>query len=481
MSNQIPHSYEHALYFFVPDLEWTNLVLHLAPDHLHMWPPADPYSLPSQTEIQDTKNEIEALENELIEAQAILDRLKTALFERRSYIAPIRRLPHDILSRLLLDLSDDDWKMPLRLQGVCRRWRGSLLDTPLAWTFLPITKYGKKYPSLVCLYMERSQQVPLHLSLVIRPHNRVKEKVMKSRERIACISLGPWGTGFLSRFKGTWSALAKLTFDFSGNVPNHTQTISLDMSAFPILRILHLYNTDCLLDSIATSPNPPALTELLVDCYNPGPLGTIVNRCKDTVIYMDLTYDSTRFTGPEWKTQVKFPELRILRLVNEAEDDENPRWYFNGLTPQLNALFLDGDVGCQQPDANKLGILGITRYCNLSPFPHLMFIHVDSGFNMVLDILNDIENVLESCPELKGIMYSLDPLNDGSREEAEEILQSHSDATGVDLGLTGPVQGHHIRAMLNYATKVFVLPRPMIKKRLMLSRATFMVHALPFN
>lgn len=93
--------------------------MHLAP-YLIMWPPKNPHSLPSKIEIQETKDEIFTLERDLAEALLLVDQLKTALFERRAYIAPIRTLPHEILSIVFVDLSQKNWKIPLQLQGVCR-------------------------------------------------------------------------------------------------------------------------------------------------------------------------------------------------------------------------------------------------------------------------------------------------------------------------------------------------------------------------
>ncbi|KIM27081.1 hypothetical protein M408DRAFT_330221 [Serendipita vermifera MAFF 305830] len=92
-----------------------------------MWTPENKYALPSGEDIprareaiKQLKAEIELASLRVAEAQRYLDGLVDDLREREAWLAPVRRIPFDILSLIFTTVSKMDWRTPMSLAGVCR-------------------------------------------------------------------------------------------------------------------------------------------------------------------------------------------------------------------------------------------------------------------------------------------------------------------------------------------------------------------------
>jgi hypothetical protein len=130
---------------------------------------ADDYHLPSKEERGIIQSEIIALENEVIDAQKVIAQTQLRINEltqqvksRKSRIAPAKMATFDILSSIFERCSEIDWKSPLRIGSVSRRWRETILHTPRAWCFIDISNLDE---GCVRAYFERSGQCNLHVAL----------------------------------------------------------------------------------------------------------------------------------------------------------------------------------------------------------------------------------------------------------------------------------------------------------------------------
>jgi len=99
----------------------------------------------------------------LDEAQSI-----RALKSRRNALAPISRLPLEILAAIFFLLSSSAWDDRdeagylawIRVTHVCGRWRDTALNLPCLWSHISFTKLT---PAAVAEILARAKMAPLHL------------------------------------------------------------------------------------------------------------------------------------------------------------------------------------------------------------------------------------------------------------------------------------------------------------------------------
>ncbi|KII88079.1 hypothetical protein PLICRDRAFT_659327 [Plicaturopsis crispa FD-325 SS-3] len=169
--------------------------------------------VPTPFEMETVRAAIPATDTAIAQVHADIDRLRTAMqnrgncpcrddawkalsraFVRRSELeqrrhmcaeiggsALIRGFPPELLSEIFLlnaasehspSIGSFSGQRPLRLSQVCRRWREIALSTPRLWSTLTLSpRRGsvESYRALVFMWLERSRQCPLSLSVGIRP------------------------------------------------------------------------------------------------------------------------------------------------------------------------------------------------------------------------------------------------------------------------------------------------------------------------
>jgi hypothetical protein len=105
------------------------------------------------------------------------DALQTYTYLHTALVAPIRRLPPEVLSEIFLRYKDENNvlhplnrlnKAPLLLGGVCSRWRTIALSTPRLWTSFALAirpKYLKSDVMLAKTWLARAGRCPLTIRL----------------------------------------------------------------------------------------------------------------------------------------------------------------------------------------------------------------------------------------------------------------------------------------------------------------------------
>ena len=128
-----------------------------------MWSPIDKDAVPTSLDLQNARVAISTLEQELDQAQLRVERLTKELTIRRAWIAPIRRAPLDVLAIIFTQCSYDDWRTPLTISAVCRRFRDIVIATPQAWRVLKIR--GDVDTEHMGSYFERSGKLSIHVGI----------------------------------------------------------------------------------------------------------------------------------------------------------------------------------------------------------------------------------------------------------------------------------------------------------------------------
>ncbi|KIK69369.1 hypothetical protein GYMLUDRAFT_214495, partial [Collybiopsis luxurians FD-317 M1] len=129
-------------------------------------------------ELNDHDNEISRLENQLLFLRAQQKRVQKKATVLRSLLAPIHRLPNELLTQIFDHICENPTvhrryelsKAPFRLSAVCSRWRSLCLSYSKMWSIFAVEcSKGCKLRTAVDLYLERSKQQPLTLYLARYP------------------------------------------------------------------------------------------------------------------------------------------------------------------------------------------------------------------------------------------------------------------------------------------------------------------------
>jgi len=126
----------------------------------------DDSHVPTREEVKAAQPTLELLETKLAGLLEMAEDMRTRIALHKAWAAPVRRVPEDLLSMVFLECALDEWKSPLVLGAVCRRWRGVMLNTPRAWALVQITaKSPLLHPKLLDLWLSRCGALRLHISL----------------------------------------------------------------------------------------------------------------------------------------------------------------------------------------------------------------------------------------------------------------------------------------------------------------------------
>jgi hypothetical protein len=408
------------------------------PDHIlfDMWPPSNIQALPSKDDIQQIKQDISSMEQQIVDAQLKIETLRKSVAERKAWIAPIRKLPHDVLSQIFVEVSMDEWKAPLTLQGVCRWWRDVVVGSPRAWTFIPLSRcdYEGLF-ELVSLFIERGRHATLHLFSGGRGF-RPKLKILA--HRIECLSLDiqhnpapfvPGGYDFtrLERLELLgWHA------EFEGLFGESKP----DMMCFPHLKCLELQGSDPLIRAIAASPGFPSIRHLKVRCGDPSPLTDILMKCAQSVESINLTWNQPSSSSSNPTQTIHFPFLRYIRLGDKMRIRGSP-WYFEGSTPNLEAYLDQGGwstIDTFKFDTSNVIFLQVLRAPNLSRFPRLVTIRMLGLFLEIMKAVDFLRAHPRCSPDLALIEHH-ERISDIGLVKAKAALLAHAQETGVQVRL----------------------------------------------
>ncbi|KAF7368374.1 WD40 repeat-like protein [Mycena venus] len=128
------------------------------------------------TELESHNREITWPENTIHDLRQERQALQTRL---DTYVYPILNLPDEITSEIFVQSLDPDASplspsSPLFLGHVCHAWREIALSTPCLWAtidlFSTTAEANERCLRLLPLWLARSRQYPLHISIIHKPH-----------------------------------------------------------------------------------------------------------------------------------------------------------------------------------------------------------------------------------------------------------------------------------------------------------------------
>lgn len=154
--------------------------------------------------ISTATDDVSQLESEISRIEGVLDELRRKRDDLKSYIdlhgsflAPIAKLPTEILAEIFMQCTDN-WmfgplvgagiifgtpphhldKIPLLVSSVCKKWRHVALATPNLWASFALLiqpLYFENDVRLMELWLARAAQCPLSISLEYSRHHHVAQ------------------------------------------------------------------------------------------------------------------------------------------------------------------------------------------------------------------------------------------------------------------------------------------------------------------
>ncbi|KAJ7579035.1 hypothetical protein C8J56DRAFT_335233 [Mycena floridula] len=120
----------------------------------------------AETALQKIVSDAQLAINALIQEQT---ELTNQVSRTRSYLAPVRRLPIELLREVFYGCFDDHPCIAWVLAAVCKSWRRLALDMPRIWSKIRMLTLQQSSPDTIRLWIERSgPSVPLDIEIFLK-------------------------------------------------------------------------------------------------------------------------------------------------------------------------------------------------------------------------------------------------------------------------------------------------------------------------
>ncbi|KAI5896752.1 uncharacterized protein SCHCODRAFT_01212377 [Schizophyllum commune H4-8] len=306
--------------------------------------------------------------SQLAKLQVEIDAVRLQAAVNRSVLAPIRRLPQELLADIFLRIAADTWtqspsgRMRLRVSEVCHTWRLIALATPALWANIHFQLQNEVDPSYwaeaIQCWFQRSQNMPIRLYMNIdryyTPFTEAPEawdiygSIATRSSQLRSLSLCYLPVLSYREFEGKhWPILRELRLDL-GDIRNRE---FLDTYTIPLHAFEHAPQLQKLRLQYLTFPErlvvPPSwkLTHLSIICgdgaeYRPALapcLQAILScaphllDCRIAIGYLDLF----PIDQDDTSQRTIFPVLKRLSLSQDALD-----FAFYMTTPAIESIVL---------------------------------------------------------------------------------------------------------------------------------------------
>lgn len=387
-----------------------------------MWAPADINALPTKEYIYNARQAIFEKEEELAEALRLLEQaqlrvttLEKELYERKAWIAPIRKLGFDVLSLIFERCSENDWKAPLHIGAVSRSWQTTVLATARAWSIVDLT--GAVPPQVVLNYLERSGACLIHTS-VPQSERFLLSLMLK---KIECIFLREEETRGKRLYDMHFPNVKRV------KVNNYYPASFFTVDRFPALKHLLCQNS-------FENPNYPPSNgpikgfaplhtleiKMLLDqgWYN------VLESCSSTLRFLKLTY----ICHPLGDFVVNLPRLICLQ-VDHAGARTN-YWSLELKTPLLKSYIeQDTTFPYGQILHRDLGTVTHMRLGRMRPLLQckgLKHLQIANREELIYPVLKSLAENAALCPDLETIEVLLPG---GVQLDEEDIFESMEEIT----------------------------------------------------
>lgn len=199
------------------------------------------------------QKQISRIDDEMRHLKHHRQNILQAMDELSSMLAPVRRVPGDILSEIFLlcrARAFDQTEAPLLLTQVCSRWRAVAISTQALWSSMIFGSYFQTSPELLHLWLMRSGGYPLNLDLRSEPpesaysrREAVFDALIQHHSRWQDINLFmlPSDLGLLEVVPGSFPLLRTIVLRFhrSGRLnssPFHFFEVAPKLTAVTLIR-----------------------------------------------------------------------------------------------------------------------------------------------------------------------------------------------------------------------------------------------------
>ncbi|KIM30846.1 hypothetical protein M408DRAFT_21669 [Serendipita vermifera MAFF 305830] len=425
-----------------------------------MWSiPEDAAILPSERDLDLAIGAINALRKEQEELLAQAEKLRQQASDRElkivkinAWLAPIRRVPADVLSLVFIEVCQEDWKAPKVLGIVCRHWREVLLNTPRAWACIHIGPRSTYVPlNILSLWLSRCGACKLHASFSTSTKADMAEVVCRHGANLQCLSLfhhfhclrhdfpqlqelrlGPEKLLFGSAPELA-PELTPLAEKKEGE--NESSTI-LSLKRFPKLVCLHLHSPALeVMEDIAHEALFPALRELHIHTYG-SQWHRIIRNCAQSLI--TLAVEVSRLSE-KWaiedlmETPIELPNLQNLHYIFNAF------WYLDPPkleTPNLQAYYqVGGTPMLVHPQASLASHIFLKQpqsvhWTKFSSMTHLQITDVP---HRITQLLEELQVTPQLCPLLTSVKCISFWISSHEKTDAEACITQRSKITGTQI------------------------------------------------
>ena len=262
MSSSGEFDHDHLLEkYVVPPSDWPKTLDFGAPSHDE--------AIIILDDVRTAESRLSPLGAEIERAVDVINKLKCRrdefryyIAEHQAFLAPIRRLPAEILSLIFCRFCDPKENLSSRfpkhqftLATVCRRWRAIVLSTPEIWSKLRVEFYNhniKRCTAMTRAWLSNSGTCRLSLELKERYHHssppRWKHPMLKVIkpycDRIESLDLDVHAEtlfAFTSN-EGTFPALQSIKIYISGSYGPDPPNAWRALETAPALRRVYFHN-----------------------------------------------------------------------------------------------------------------------------------------------------------------------------------------------------------------------------------------------
>ena len=288
--------------------------------------------------VLDIQSDISSVNSEITRTVLHLtsehQRLNNSLVLYQALVAPIRRLPTEIISEIFRSVPRSlrepfrKSNSPILLTQICSRWRAIAISTPQLWDIIAFTAFravpdGKSFPIAMWeTWLSRSGTCPLTIKVRFEPtqtqssidsHRPIIDMLTSCSRRWHSFDIvAPFSLDHFAAVKGSLPILTSLTID---------STYQTQLDAFqgaPNLRKLHIM-------SPSVVPTQCRVSRVRLRLLRAP--ATSINECLATLIHFpnlswcNLHHDGTRTMEINIPaTPIKRDKLQVLRIHTNNND-----------------------------------------------------------------------------------------------------------------------------------------------------------------
>lgn len=356
------------------------------------WLLPDTFDPPSKDDIPKVKMVLENLEIRLKEArlsnvEETITKLEKTLTRYKDWIAPVRRIPLEILSMIFVEATRVDWKMPFILGNVHSVWRLSILGTPQVWSMVNLNKIQPGSP--VDSVVERSDPFPLKLIITEDRDAHLASLIESHTNRIRYLEVRP------TLFTTPTRSLSNLTTLVVLNPRTHAYKLDpqvfLDGRWFPKLRCLHSgLNFDRIGGDFVLPTLVPPIEEIALTTRKPRVATVILERLAHRLVVLYMVSLIPTHAYASNPVNIVFPRLHTLSIITPLPN--LCPWPFEAQTPVLYT-YRQGPPRPEQGNSHR-DTKTVKRLCfggniDLRLFPEIREVRAaPKGAEELLDFLN---------------------------------------------------------------------------------------------